>query len=159
MDLWKLGSNAWEKKISFAGNLTVKDKNILLRSSVNRFGIICQNRLQLSTRPSIKMLSLPKLILSNCLPNWRHDMIPLIMQLCKHIRLQPELPNDHEFSLDIPTKSQLSHLLQLSWANHLCFCRPLDELFDAVLKKAKDHFPDLGVFEIVWGLLSREKNF
>ncbi|HCV86351.1 MAG TPA: hypothetical protein DGB85_07130 [Deltaproteobacteria bacterium] len=34
------------------------------------------------------MLSLPELIERNCLPNWRHDTIPFIMQLCKYIRLQ-----------------------------------------------------------------------
>lgn len=35
----------------------------------------------------------------------------------------------------------------------------MDELFDTMVEKAKDSFPDLKIFEIVNELSSREKSF
>ncbi len=90
----------------------------------------------------------------------RRDTISLILQLGKQIHLQPELPNDQEGSVLIFLQ-KARYLLFYTYPEQVIFpsAPTLEELFDTMVEKAKDRFPDLDVSEIVTQLLSREKSF
>ena len=77
------------------------------------------------------------------------NKIPLILQLGKQIQLRPELPNDQEGSV-LVFRQKDRYLLFYAYPKQVIFpsSTTLDELFDTMPEKAKDHFPDLEDFKL-----------
>ena len=74
--------------------------------------------------------------------------------------MQPKLPNDQEGSVLI-FRQKARYLLFYTYTEQVIFpsATNLKELFDTMVKKAKNRFPDIDVPKIVTQLLSREKSF
>ena len=74
--------------------------------------------------------------------------------------MQPKLPNDQEGSVLI-FRQKARYLLFYTYTEQVIFpsATNLKELFDTMVEKAKNRFPDIDVPKIVTQLLSREKSF
>ena len=74
--------------------------------------------------------------------------------------MQPKLPNDQEGSVLI-FRQKARYLLFYTYTEQVIFLSAtnLKELFDTMVEKAKNRFPDIDVPKIVTQLLSREKSF